>query len=129
MKRERGAATLAVAALLVLAVALSLLTVDLARVAAVRAQLSAAADAAALAAAPATFFDFGAGADPRRAAAETAEGNGARLVECRCPVDDTWASRTVRVVVARDVRLTMLGSRRLEATAAAEFNPVRLADE
>lgn len=111
-----------------LALLLSLLMVDVARVAAARAQLTTAADAAALAAAPATFADFGAGADPRRAAAETASGNGAQLVACRCPIDHTWAGRTVQVVVARDVRLTLLGSRHLEAAAAAEFSPVLLAE-
>ena len=127
VSRQRGAVSLIVAGLLVIGVVLSLLLVDVARVAAARARLSAAADAAALAAAPATFADFGAGSDPERAAGETATANGAQLVECRCPVDHTWASRTVQVVVSADIDLTMLGSRRLQASAAAEFSPVRLA--
>jgi uncharacterized membrane protein len=127
VSRQRGAATPIIAGLLVLAVLLSLLVVDVARVAAARTQLTTAADAAALAAAPATFADFGAGTNPQRAAAETARTNGARLVDCRCPIDPTWATRTVQVVVACDVGLTLLGSRHLEAVAGAEFSPVRLA--
>jgi hypothetical protein len=127
VRSQQGAVTLIVAGLLVVGVVLSLLTADVVRVAAVRAQLSTAADAAALAAAPATFADFGAGADPTRIAAETAAANGARLVGCRCPIDHTWAARTVQVVVAWDVSLVLLGSRHLEASAAAEFSPIRLA--
>jgi uncharacterized membrane protein len=126
MSSQRGAVTVIVAGLLVLGVMLSLLLVDVARVAATRAQLGAAADAAALAAAPATFADFGGGSDPERAAGELAAANDVRLVACRCPIDRTWAARTVQVVVARDVPLLLLGTRHLEASAAAEFSPVRL---
>lgn len=126
MNHQQGAATLLVSGLLVLGVVLSLLVVDVARVTAARASLSAAADAAALAAAPATFADFGAGRDPHRAAIEIAAANGTRLVDCLCTVDRSWAARTVQVVVAREVDLTLLGSRHLEAVAAAEFRPVDL---
>ena len=123
---ERGAAAVVVAGLLVVGVVLGLLVTDVARIVAVRAQLATAADAAALAAAPATFADFGAGADPVLAAAETARANGSRLVECRCDIDHSWATRTAVVAVASDVELTILGSRHLELRAAAEFAPVRL---
>jgi hypothetical protein len=127
MSRQQGAATVVVAALLVVGVVLALLVADVARVAAARARLTAAADATALAAAPATFADFGVGAEPYRSAAETARANSAQLVGCNCRVDRSWATRMVRVVVASDVDLTLLGSRHLEASAAAEFSPVRLA--
>lgn len=128
MRDEHGLATLIVSGLLVVAVLLSMLIVDVARVSAARASLTAAADAAALAAAPATFADFGAGWDPHRAAAETAAANGSRLVECVCPIDRTWAARTVWVVVAGEVELALLGSRHLEAISAAEFKPVELVE-
>jgi Flp pilus assembly protein TadG len=105
---------------------LALLLVDVSRVTAARARLTAAADAAALSAAPATFADLGAGADPHRSAAEMARANSAQLVDCDCEVDRSWVTRMVRVVVASDVDLTLLGSRHLEAAAAAEFSPVLL---
>jgi Flp pilus assembly protein TadG len=126
VSRQQGAATVVVVALLVVGMVLALFLTDVARVAAARARLTSAADAAALAAAPATFADFGAGADPYRSAAETAQANDAHLMECNCPVDRSWATRMVRVVVALDVDLTLLGSRHLEASAAAEFSPVLL---
>jgi len=126
MSQQQGAATAVVAALLVVGMVLALLVADVARVTEARARLTAAADAAALAAAPATFADFGAGADPYRSAAEMARANSAQLVECSCRVDRSWATRMVRVVVASDVDLTLLGARHLEASAAAEFSPVLL---
>lgn len=113
--------------MLVVGVLLGVLVADVARVAAARARLANAADAAALAAAPATFADFGAGSDPWRAAAATANANGAELIACRCDVDRSWAPRNVQVLVATDIGLSLLGSRHLRANAAAEFTPVLLA--
>jgi hypothetical protein len=125
--RQQGAATIIVAGLLVVGMVMSLLVADVARTSATRAQLVAAADAAALAAAPATFATFGGSGLPWIEAEAMADANGAELVECRCEVDPSWSSRTVVVVVAVDVSLILLGRRHLEATAAAEFTPVELA--
>jgi hypothetical protein len=99
---------------------------DVARVATTRAQLAAAADAAALAAAPVTFARFGSESDPRAAAAAIAAENGARLEQCWCDKDRSWAARTVVVAVSAETDLLLLRDRRLQATAAAEFHPVRL---
>lgn len=115
-----------VAALLVAGAVLSLLLADVAKVIAVRAQLTAAADAAALAAAPATFTSFGSEERPEVAAASIAAANGATVIECVCPVDRSWAARTVVVAVTATANLALLGSRRLKAAAAAEFRPVAL---
>ena len=128
MSGQRGAVSFVVAGLLVVGTVLALLLVDVSRVRAARAELTVAADAAALGCAPATFADFGAGSRPRRVAAETAAANQARLVDCLCALDHTWSARTATVVVATEVALLMLGSRHLETAAAAEFTPVQLVD-
>lgn len=127
MTVQRGNATVLVAALLALGALLSIMTVDVARVTAARAQLTAAADAAALAAAPVTFSSFGMDTDPRAAASAIARANGATMVSCICPVDQTWSARTAVVVVEATVDLLFLKSIRLQASAAAEFRPVELA--
>ena len=126
MRSERGAAAVVVAALLAVGMVLALLAVDLARVAEARAQLTVAADAAALAAAPVTFAAFGTHADPAAAAEATAAANGASLLECNCVIDRTWATRRVVVVVGLTLELALLGSRDLRASSAAEFQPVAL---
>ncbi|MCP3998132.1 MAG: hypothetical protein GY722_24190 [bacterium] len=128
MKGEAGAVGLIGAAMAVLVVIVSLLVVDLGRVAAARAHVSTAADAAALAAAPVTFFGFGANARPDAAAAELAEANGAYVVVCRCGIDRSWAPRTVVVTVGQTLRLSLLGDREMVATAAAEFRPILLVE-
>jgi hypothetical protein len=123
---QQGSMGLVAAAIAMLSVVVGLLVVDFARVVAMRAQLTAAADAAALAAAPVTFADFGTDGDPVAAARKTADANGARLVECECRIDRSWADRRVTVRVGGDIRLTFFGSRPMTATAAAEFRPVAL---
>ena len=128
MKAEAGAVGVITAALAVVAVLVSLLAVDLGRVVAARAQLTTAADAAALAAAPLTFAGFGTGSDPVAAATATAQANGAQLVACRCGIDRSWASRRIVVTVGRTVRLALLGDREMKAAAAAEFRPISLVD-
>ncbi len=126
MTDENGAVGLLAAALVALSVVLALLVIDVARVAAVRAQVMAAADAAALAAAPVTFSAFGTSGDPSREAARVAAANGARLVECRCPIDRSWDERTVTATVVATAPLALLGSREVRAIASAEFRPVAL---
>ena len=75
-------------------VVLAVLLADLGGFLAARLQASAAADAAALAAAPVTFRRFGSAGTPIDEAARFAVANGARLVTCRCPVDRPAASRS-----------------------------------
>jgi len=91
-----------------------------------RVEAVAAADAAALAAAPVTFLPFGATGTPTEEAARFAAANGARLLWCACPVDPSWEPRTVTVQVARDLRLWPLGSLTVTAVGRAEFLPALL---
>ncbi len=128
MTAEHGSVSIVVAGVAGLGLVLSLLVVDVAHVVAARSQLATAADAAALAAAPETFGAFGSDAGPAQAAAAIALANGVVLEVCECPTDRTWAPRRVRVSVARDVDLILLGSRRLRASAMAEFRPVALVE-
>ena len=98
---------------------------------AMRANLDAttAADSAALAAAPVTFLPFGAEGSPADEAARFARLNGARLVWCRCPPDQSFESRTVEVRVTKSVDLPVLGLIQVEATGRAEFVPAALLEE
>lgn len=126
---DRGAAgvLLAAAAGVVMLLAAALGAVGsylLARVEAV-----AAADAAALAAAPVTFLPFGAAGSPAEEAARFAAANGARLVACLCPLDPSWAARTVTVEVAREASFWPAGSITVTATGRAEFRPALLLTE
>ena len=126
MTSETGAVGLLTAAVAALAVLLALLVGDLTRVVLVRSQVTTAADAAALAAAPVTFSTFGTSGDPVREASAVATANGARLVECRCPIDRSWDARTATVTVVATASLRLLGSRELTATSSAQFRPVAL---
>lgn len=91
-----------------------------------RAIASTAADAAALAAAPMTFADFGAGGGPVAGAAALAAANGAVLVRCDCPLNATWNRRTVAVVVAVPTTLALFGDHTVTASSTAGFDPTRL---
>jgi hypothetical protein len=92
----------------------------------VRVEAVAAADAAALAAAPVTFLPFGAEGTPAEEAARFARLNGASLLSCSCPVDHSWEPRMVTVRVAREVRLWPAGSLTVTAGSRAEFEPALL---
>ncbi|MFH1330522.1 MAG: Rv3654c family TadE-like protein [Actinomycetota bacterium] len=94
-----------------------------------RVEAVAAADAAALAAAPVTFLPFGAEGTPTEEAARFATANGARLLSCVCPVDPSWEPRTVTVRVAREARLWPVGLLTVTAVGRAEFLPALLLTE
>lgn len=91
-----------------------------------RFQAAAAADAAALAAAPVTFRPFGAGGTPAKEAARYAGINGAVMISCDCNKDPGWKARTVEVVVARRVELVGGGTVTVRARSTAEFDPIAL---
>jgi secretion/DNA translocation related TadE-like protein len=93
---------------------------------AARSHVQMAADAAALAAAPVTFRPFGSQGNPAAEATRLAAANGGRLVRCTCPINPSWANRTVYVEVVQEVNLIVLGRREVRAVAAAEFAPVEL---
>ena len=123
---ERGSA--AVAMLGVIAVAL-VMAVGLGAVGTwlrARTEANAAADAAALAAAPVTFLPFGAKGTPAEEAARFAGINGTRLVWCVCPPDPSWEPRTVEVEVEKDVEIWPLGTFTVKGRGRAEFVPAML---
>jgi hypothetical protein len=91
-----------------------------------RVEATAAADAAALAAAPVTFRPFGAEGTPAEEAARFAAANGGVLISCACPTDRSWDARTVRVEVARTVTLGPIGTVTVVASSRAEFVPALL---
>ena len=93
---------------------------------AARSRVQAAADAAALAAAPVTFRRFGSSGDPAAEAARLAEANGAQLIRCLCSVNRSWDSRIVEVEVGEEITLVGLGFMEVRGTAAAEFVPIQL---
>ena len=84
---------------------------------------TAAADAAALAAAPMTFPPVAGGRSPLAEASRLARANGATLVSCLCPQVATFAPRQVEVTVLFPVDLPILGLRWVEGSSAAEFVP------
>jgi len=92
------------------------------------AKAAAGADAAALGAAPVTFRPFGASGSPRSEAARFAAANGSRLIRCRCPVDRSWASRSVEVTVVRTISILGIGEVTVRASSRATFDPSKLLD-
>lgn len=120
---ERGAGSVLTVAAMSLVVLVSLAVLGAAQVITARARAIAAADAAALAAAPTTFPTLARGHSPIAEALRVAEANGARLVSCTCSQVATFEARQVEVTVVFPVDLPMLGRRWVEASSAAEFVP------
>ena len=123
---ERGSAAVLLVAVAGVALLLGLALGAVGVLLAERVRASAAADAAALAAAPVTFLPFGAAGTPADEAARFAALNGFALDECDCPVDRSFESRTVRVRVSKVVSIWPIGPVRIEAIGRAEFIPARL---
>jgi len=124
---DRGSVAIVAAVLIGLLAVLTAGLGGLAQVVAARDQAQMAADAAALAAAPVTFRQFGAQGSAHDEAERFAEVNGARLVRCAgCEIDPSWQSRIVEVVVSVEVDILGLGVSFVSAESAAEFNPVLL---
>lgn len=120
--RERGSATVLMFAVTGLLASATVGLASLGLAWSARAQAVAAADAAALAAAVATYPGTGRGspvAEARRIAGE----NGAALVSCHCPVDSTFATRTVTVRASVSAMLPVFGNVAISAAARAEFDP------
>jgi len=89
-----------------------------------RSRAQAAADAAALGAAPLTFAEFGSVLSPRAEAARLAEANGAELLTCICERDKSWNMRVVEVTVTVSRPIPGFGEASVTATARAQFSPV-----
>lgn len=123
MSREEGTAAVLLLAVAGLVVLLTVAVADVGVALAGRLQIAAAADAAALAAAPVTFRPFGADGGPVSEARRLAEANGAVLASCTCGIDRSWRRRSVTVVVERRVQLLGIGSLMVRASSRAEFDP------
>ncbi|MBT8213094.1 MAG: hypothetical protein KJN71_08095 [Acidimicrobiia bacterium] len=124
--RERGAASVVILSLVVLGLVLSVAIIDVANVVVARMQAQAAADAAALAAAPVTFTRFGASGSAAEEAARFAAENGALLTRCRCVQDPSSRRRSVAVSTEVVASTVLFGTWQVSATGRAEFDPSRL---
>lgn len=125
IEADRGSASVVAAAVVALSLTLAVALGAVGVVLEARMRAVNAADAAALAAAPATFSPLGLG-DPARRAAETAADNGGTLKSCVCRVDPTWSPRTATVTIEVIADVPVLGPTSIEAVSRAEFRPVAL---
>lgn len=124
MNRERGSATV-VGLLLAAIFGFGLISVgSLAALYSARVHAGTAADAAALAAAPATYPPTGGLLTPDEEARRYAALNGAVVKRCVCQVDRTLRPRRVTVIVEIKVKLPIFGVMGVKAGATSEFDPV-----
>ena len=126
MIRESGSAALLLVGVAGVVLTLMLGVANTGIALAARLQAAAAADAAALAAAPVTFHPLGATGSPAAEARRLAAANGAVLTRCACPVDRSWRDRVVEVEVERSADLIGLGTVTVRASSRAEFAPTLL---
>lgn len=122
MSRERGSVTPVVLAAVALVALVGVGTTSVGSLLAAREQANSAAEAAALAAAVATYPPAGA-SDPWREAAEFAARNSAVLYACQCKVDGGLGDRTVTVTAFVAHSVPLFGELRVFAMARAEFSP------
>ena len=115
MSSERGSITVVTAAVIGLAVVVTMGTADIGKALIARAHARQAADAAALAAAQELALPSG--PDPAAVAADYAARNGATLTACVCTPGSTEALVTVTVLIDR--LLLLPGSRTATAQARA----------
>lgn len=126
MRRERGSAAVLLLAVAALVLLFSVAVADVGIAFSARLQAAAAADAAALAAAPVTFRPFGATGTPVAEARRLATSNGVVLTMCSCRIDRSWRPRVVDVAVERRVGLLGIGTITVRASSRAEFAPALL---
>ena len=115
MNRERGSVSVVVAAVVLIALVMSVGLADLARVLVARSHARTAADAAALAVAQELVLPSG--ADPAQVAAQYAERNGADLTDCICAAGTFEDTVTVSITVEGFLLIT--GARTVTARARA----------
>ncbi|MGH8958768.1 MAG: Rv3654c family TadE-like protein [Acidimicrobiia bacterium] len=120
--RERGSATILALALVLVVIVTGLALLAAVQLVTARARAITAADAAALAAAPATFPALGEAA-PTQVAADFAESNGARLLRCRCAMVESFDPRQVEVEVVVATRIAIVGEVEVRAVSRAEYVP------
>lgn len=124
MRAERGSATVLVVASTGIVLACAVAVTSVAGLYVARTQAANAADAAALAAAVATFPPAST-SQPWVVAGETARQNGATLVRCTCSREPGMGVRVVEVVTRVVVEAPLFGDLGVEQAARAEFDPVR----
>lgn len=122
---DRGSVVPAVAGITALLASVALATAGLGAVYAAREQAATGADAAALAAAVATFPPAGHRDAPDEAARSAAAANGAVLLDCRCPIDEGMGARVVTVTTAVRLKVPLFGELTVRARSRAEFDPGR----
>ncbi len=120
---ERGSATIVTTAVVALLGVCLVATGSVGALYAARAQASLAADAAALAAAVATYPGTGRSASPRTEASAAAVLNGATLADCACAVDPRLSVRVVTVRTSVRVEVPVFGWLEVMAASRAEFDP------
>jgi Flp pilus assembly protein TadG len=123
VRSESGGVTILMLAVLALVAVIGVGVASLGSLLAAREQAMGAAEAAALAAAVATYPPAASG-DPSRLAAEYAGRNGAALESCRCPLDGSMSVRTVTVVTTTTRSVPVFGEVTIRGAARAEFDPM-----
>jgi hypothetical protein len=123
MSNERGAMSALLLAIGAVVALVAGATAAVGVLLAEREHAATAAEAAALAAAVATYPPAWS-ADPDEVAAEYAARNGAHLISCGCPVDASLRARTVVVTVGLVADVPIFGEVLVGRTARAEFDPI-----
>ena len=119
---DRGGASILVIGWVAVVAMIGVGTAAVGTLVSAREQAHTAAEAAALAAAVATYPPAGSGV-PLAQATEYAGRNGSRVVACSCPVDATLSARTVTVTTAIDIEVPIFGAVTVRAAASSEFDP------
>ena len=122
---ERGSMLPAVAGVVAVVATLTMATASLGVIYAARETAVNGADAAALAAAVATYQPAAGGTGPKTAARAVATAKGALLVGCDCPVDPRLRARVATVTTSVEVEVPLLGRIPVRARSRAEFDPLR----
>lgn len=122
---ERGSVFPAVAGVVAVVATLTLATTSLGVIYAARETAANGADAAALAAAVATYPPAAGATGPEAAARAAAAANGALLMGCDCSVDLRLRPRVATVTTSVEVEVPLLGSVPVRARSRAEFDPLR----
>jgi hypothetical protein len=124
MRDDRGSMAVALSGVTAVVALLGVAVAAIAMLYGARAQATNAADAAALAAAVATYPPASA-SDPVTAARRAAVWNDAVLTSCRCPRDAGLVARTVEVVATVEVEVPIFGRVTVRSASRAEFDPMR----
>lgn len=122
MSSDRGAATIVMVAIVGLVAVVGVGTAGVGVLFAAREQANTAAEAAALAAAVATYPPA-ASEQPGLLARSMAWTNGASLVSCHCRVNTSLDRRRVTVITVVETDVPVLGMVPVQGTARAEFDP------